>query len=282
MGLHNESGTQRMGNYMGNTCSHNLLYPELSFRIIGAAMDVHNHLGPGWDEDAYHAALLHALRKSGLKAESKLRGVLKHRDQNADIFELDIIVEDLIILELKHLMDRFHPAHMIQLINYQKFWKKDLGILLNFGLDRLQVERVPFTPRTGPLKSNDAYKQFKEATLSKAEAVESIFQSVLDTHGLGYGTYVYRNLVRSECYFRNITCEIPIIPLYYDSFNLGEKQADVFCVDSNILLLVSAQHDNSSAVHLARMLSYLRKTGLSDGVIANFGSSELQLKYVKS
>ncbi len=245
-------------------------------------MDVHNQLGPGWDEASYHSALLHALRKSGLQAESKLRGILKHHDHDTDVFELDVLVEDSIILELKHLMDRFHPAHMIQLINYQKFWEKDLGILLNFGLDRLQYERVPFTPRTGPLKINDAYKQFKEATPSKAEAVESIFQVVLDTHGLGYGKYVYRNLLRSECYFRNVTCEIPIIPLFYDSLNLGEKQADVFCVDSDILLLVSAQHDNSSAVHLARMLSYLRKTNLSDGIIANFGSNELQLKYVKS
>jgi GxxExxY protein len=267
---------------MGNDFSHNLLYPELSFMIIGAAMDVHNQLGPGWDEDSYHSALLHGLRKSGLQAESKLRGILKHRDHDTDVFELDILVEDSIILELKHLLDRFTPAHMIQLINYQKFWEKDLGILLNFGLDRLQFERIPFTPRTGPLQSNAAYKQFKEATPSKAEAVESILQAVLDTHGLGYGTHVYRNLVQSECYFRQFTCESPIIPLYYESLKLGDKQADVFCLDCNILLLVSAQHDNSSAVHLARMLSYLRNTGLPDGIIANFGSNELQLKYVKS
>ena len=266
---------------MENVRNKDLVHPDLSYRIMGSAMDVHNQLGPGWDEDAYHAALLHALRKSGLRAESKLRGVLKHRDLNADWFELDILVEDSIILELKHLMDRFHPAHMIQLINYQKYWNKELGILLNFGLDRLLFERIPFTPRTGLLTRNAAYNRFQETNPAKAEYVESILQAILDAHGLGYGTSVYRNLVSTECHFRNSTCEPPIIPLYYDSVPLGEKQADVFRIDSNFLLSVSAQRDDSSAIHLARMLSYLRQTGLSDGIIANFGTNELQLKYVK-
>ncbi len=61
---------------MKTILNNHVIYPELSYKIMGAAMDVHNQLGPGWDEDAYHSALVHALRKSGLKAESKLRGVL--------------------------------------------------------------------------------------------------------------------------------------------------------------------------------------------------------------
>lgn len=261
---------------MNNT----VIYPELSYKIMGAAMDVHNQLGPGWDEDAYHSALLLALRKSGLNAESKLRGVLKQRELNADTFELDILVEDSIILELKHLVGKFHPAHMIQLINYQKFWKKQLGILLNFGLDRLQSERIPFTPRTGLITGNDSYKHFQKTNPAKANSVESILQAILDAHGLGYGTFVYRNLVRTECHFKNCTCEMPIIPLYYDSLMLGEKQADVLSLDSDLLLLVNAQSENSSEILLARILSYLRKTNLSDGIIATFGAKELHLKYV--
>jgi len=271
---------QSQGDNVTNALNDNLIYPELSYKIMGAAMHVHNQLGPGWDEDAYHSALLHALRKASLKTESKLRGVLKQRELYADTFELDILVEDSIILELKHLVGKFHPAHMIQLINYQKFWKKQLGILLNFGLDRLQFERIPFTPRTGPLTSNDAYKHFQETNPAKANHVESILQAIVDAHGLGYGTYVYRNLVRTECHFKNCSCEMPVIPIYYDSLMLGEKQADVLCLDSDLLLLVNAQREKTSDILLARMLSYLRKTNLSDGIIATFGSNELYLKYV--
>jgi len=196
-------------------------------------------------------------------------------------FELDILVEDSVILELKHLMDKFHPAHMIQLINYQKFWNKELGILLNFGLDRLLFERIPFSPRSGSLKGDAAYSRFHEKEPCKAAKVESILQGVLDAHGLGYGAYVYRNLVSAECHFQNVPCGCPVIGLHYDSLELGDKQADAFCIDSNLLILVSAQRDDSSAVQLARLLSYLRKTNLPDGVIANFGSRELQLKHVQ-
>jgi GxxExxY protein len=265
---------------MGNVKNANVLHSELSYEITGAAMDVHNQLGPGWDEDAYHCALLYALRKKGLRAESKLRGVLKHRDQAVDTFELDILVEDLIILELKHLLGGFDPAHTIQLINYLKFWKKGLGMLFNFGLDRLRYERIPFTPRTGSFKRNDAYDRFCGKNPERAEKIESVFEVILNAHGPGYGTYVYRNLFQAECLFQNSKCHNPSISLSYDSAPLGEKKADVFCIDSNTLVSVTALRENTTAVHLARMLSYLRQTGLSDGILANFGSNELELQHV--
>lgn len=46
------------------------IHAELSYAIIGAAMEVHNKLGPGWDEEAYHVSLLHALSRQGIKAEN--------------------------------------------------------------------------------------------------------------------------------------------------------------------------------------------------------------------
>jgi len=88
-----------------------VLYPDLSYDIMGVAMHVHNKLGPGWDEAAYHMALLHALQLKGLRAASKPRGVLTHRDLTAAQFEMDILVEDLIILELKHLHDDLVSVH---------------------------------------------------------------------------------------------------------------------------------------------------------------------------
>lgn len=265
---------------MNSLKNKEVLYPKLSYTIIGAAMKVHNQLGPGWDEESYHFALLHALRKQGLRAESKQRGVLKHRDQAVDTFELDIFVEDLIVLELKHLIGGFDPAHTIQLINYLKFWEKELGMLINFGLDRLRYERIPFTPRTGSLQQNDAYIRFCQKTPTQAEKIKSVFEVILNDHGLGYGTYVYQNLFQAECLFQNFTCHNPIISLSYDSSPLGEKKADAFCVDSNTLVSVTALRENTSAVHLARMLSYLRQTGMTDGILANFGIDKLDLRYV--
>jgi GxxExxY protein len=264
---------------MNRLKNQEVLYPELSYKIIGAAMDVHNQIGPGGDEEAYHLALLHALHKKGLCAESKLRGLLKNRNQTADIFELDILVENEIILELKHLLGRFDPSHYIQRINYLKFWKKNLGILINFGLDRLQCERVPFTPRTGPLRCDSAYEKFAENNPDCAKKIKTAFSEILKNHGLG-GTNVYRNLFSSECHFQNSQCARPSINLLYDSTSLGEKEVDAFRIDLDALVSVTAMSENTSAVHLARMLSYLHQTGTPHGILANFGTDKLDLRHV--
>ena len=123
-----------------------LLHEDLTREIIGGAIEVHNRVGPGWDEEAYHIALLNVLRGRGLKVESKLKGKLWHRGILADEFELDLVVEDRVVLELKHLRAGFAGSHSTQLINYLKYWDRDLGMLINFGLDRLRYERIPFTP----------------------------------------------------------------------------------------------------------------------------------------
>ena len=57
-----------------------VIYPELSYSIVGAAMDVHNELEPGWDEWDYHRAMIESLGAVGHKVISHERKVLMHRD----------------------------------------------------------------------------------------------------------------------------------------------------------------------------------------------------------
>lgn len=130
-----------------------LLHRQLSYSIVGVLMDVHNSLGPGWDEYDYHRAALKGLESKGLRAQSKLGGVLNHRGLVADAFELDVIVEDRVILELKHLDADFAEAHFVQIINYLKLWQKDLGILVDFGHEGLRYRRVPYTRCMGVWRS---------------------------------------------------------------------------------------------------------------------------------
>jgi len=245
---------------MKQVMKSNLLHSELSYSIIGAAMDTHNQLGPGWDEEAYHVALLYALREKGLHVHSKLRGTLKHAGRVADLFELDILVEDKVILELKHILGNFDPAHYVQLINYLKFWNKDLGILINFGLDRLQSERIPFTPKKGDVKCIGVCQKQTDSQNDSSRTVEKILMTIFDQHGLGYGRNVYKKLFRLECSFQKVRCEQPCINLSYHSVELGSHQMDAFSVNADVLVAITAMTESTSAVQLARMLSYLRKT----------------------
>ena len=91
-------------------------------------MDVHNGLGPGWEEWDYHRAMIESLIAKGHDVVSHERKELVHRSKVADHFELDLLVDDSVILELKHIRSDFHPVHYTQLINYLKGWGKRLGI----------------------------------------------------------------------------------------------------------------------------------------------------------
>jgi len=239
---------------------------------------VHRELGPGWDEEAYHLALLHALNSQGIKAESKLRGVLKNRELTADEFELDILVEDTIVLELKHLLQPFAPAHYLQLINYLKFWNKELGLLINFGLDRLQYKRVPFTPVTSVINHAGAWDRFREENRILAERITVLFSAIIATYGLGYGAKTYKGLFETECEFRKIPCNSPIVRLQYDNVSIGEKPVDAFNIDSSVLTSITALSERSSASNLTRLFSYMRQTGISTGLLANFGKTVLELR----
>jgi len=241
-------------------------------------MAVHSELGPGWDEEVYHKALLLALNAQGIKAESKLRGVLKNHDLIADEFELDILVEDTVILELKHIRKPFTLAHYCQLINYLKFWKKDLGILINFGLERLEYERIPFSPMIGSITHNNLWEKFQEKGSQAARAVHSVLSSILNTHGLGYGTKTYDGLFKTECKFQNTGCEPPSVNLSYKNCSLGEKLVDAFCINTEALVLITALNDQSSGIDLSRLLSYMRQTKIKPGVLANFGKTALNIR----
>ncbi len=257
-----------------------VLHKQLSYAIIGAAMDVHNKLGPGWDEEAYHEALLQALRSKGIMAKSKLRGVLKHRYLVADEFELDILIEDKIILELKHVLSPFAPAHYLQLLNYLKFWNCDLGLLINFGMDRLQHTRIPFTPGSGDITFSGPWEMYRLKHMETATLFESIFKALMDAHGLGYSTGVNKNLFKAECACRQVIIDPPMVELIYDQITLGSKSMDAFCIDSHTLVTFSALDQEASAVDIRRILSYLRQSALSKGVIANFGKHHLNLNLI--
>ena len=252
-----------------------LLHPELSYAVVGAAMDVHNEMGPGLDEEVYHLAMLQALSDRGLRMESKVRGDLMHRGMVAHQFVLDILVEDTLILELKHLMGSFVPIHYLQLLNYLKFWNKDLGLLLNYGLERLQSVRIPYTSSVGELFS------IGSCPGESGELAEVLLTEIFRDHGLGYDHRVYKSLFKAECDFRGIVCDPPMVNLSYQNDAIASRRIDAFCLNKDLLLLVTALEKESSAVDHAKMAGYLRHTGFQSGIIANYGRTRLEVSPVR-
>ena len=109
----------------------------LTYKIIGAAIEVHKHLGPGLLEKVYEIALLHELKLRGLKATSQENVLINYKGITLDCkLRFDILVEDLIIVEAKAVQEML-PVFECQLLTYMKHRKIPKGILLNFTTKHL-------------------------------------------------------------------------------------------------------------------------------------------------
>ena len=111
---------------------------DLTEKIIGCAIKVHRVLGPGLLESAYEVCLLHELTKAGLKAERQVKVPIIYEglQLDADYF-IDILVEDVVVLELKS-VEHLLPIHEAQPLTYLKLANKKLGLLINFNVTLLK------------------------------------------------------------------------------------------------------------------------------------------------
>ncbi len=123
--------------------SERVLYAELSHAIVGAAIEVHRHLGPGKLESTYQSALDEELTLRGIAHRGQVPIALRYKGRDVGTFVLDFIVEDKIVLELKA-VDREHPVHKAQVLSYLHATTLRLGLLINFNVPVLWrgVQRV--------------------------------------------------------------------------------------------------------------------------------------------
>ncbi len=123
--------------------SEDLIHKDLAYRIIGLAMQVHNALGHGFLEKVYENALMVLFRREGLKALQQSPIAVSFLGEVVGDYIADIVIEDKVVVELKSL-DRITDAHRAQVINYLKATGKELALLLNFGKERLEYERIVY------------------------------------------------------------------------------------------------------------------------------------------
>ncbi len=113
---------------------------ELTETIIGRAMLVHRTLGPGFLESVYQNALAHELRKAGLNIECEKKLQVRYDDIVVGDFSADMVINSCILIENKAVQSII-SAHEVQLVNYLTATEIDIGLLLNFGANRLQFKR---------------------------------------------------------------------------------------------------------------------------------------------
>jgi len=125
---------------MGNQMHEN----DISARVIGAAIEVHEHLGPGLLESTYETCLYRELQLRGLSCERQRPVPLTYKGERLDAqYRLDLVVEDRVIVEVKA-VEELLPLHKVQLLTYLRLTGLRLGLLINFNFPVLYrgVKRV--------------------------------------------------------------------------------------------------------------------------------------------
>ena len=142
---------------------------EITERIIGAAIEVHRHLGRGLLESVYEECLCYEFSQQGLLFQRQLAAPVLYTGIELDCgYRIDLLAEDAVVVEIKS-MEALLPVHCAQLLTYLKICQKRIGLLINFnvpvltnGLKRIANNYQDPTPRLSvsaskippPLKRN--------------------------------------------------------------------------------------------------------------------------------
>ena len=118
-----------------------LVYPELSYKIIGILFNVFNELGYGYQEKYYQRATAQALKENGIKFEEQDSAPLEFRSKIIGRYFVDLLIDDKVVLEIKR-GDRFLKTNINQVYAYLKRFNLKLGILVNFTNSGLKFKRI--------------------------------------------------------------------------------------------------------------------------------------------
>jgi len=116
---------------------------NIAYKIVGCAIEVHKHIGPGLLESVYESCLVEELRSIGLMVDTQvyLPVIYKGKDLGG-LLRLDILVDDLIIVEIKS-VETMIPVFKAQLLSYLKLSGKPKGLLVNFNSTNITQDLIP-------------------------------------------------------------------------------------------------------------------------------------------
>jgi len=131
-------------------------FPEITEKIIVAALKVHSGIGPGVLESVYKTCLAHELKQAGMTVSGEVALPVVYNGLRLDSgFRIDLLVEDLVIVELK-CVEALLPIHKAQLLTYLRLSNKPIGLLLNFkvihlrdGIKRILNNKYQFAAAVG-------------------------------------------------------------------------------------------------------------------------------------
>jgi len=113
---------------------------QITFDIIGCAIEVHKALGSGLLESVYEKCMIKEMELRGMTSQSQLKIPINYKGYILDAdLRLDLLVEDIIVVELKA-VEKLNPLHLAQVLSYMRLLNKPKGIVINFCCNNIFKE----------------------------------------------------------------------------------------------------------------------------------------------
>ncbi len=116
-------------------------YDDLTHKIIGCAMKVHNSMGNGFQEVIYQRCMAIEMGKQGLSFVREQEMPVYYDGTEVGTRRVDFLVEDVVLVELKAIIT-LEDVHLAQALNYLEAFNLEIGLLINFGAKKLEFKRL--------------------------------------------------------------------------------------------------------------------------------------------
>jgi GxxExxY protein len=260
-----------------------LLHANLTYQLRGLAFHIHNELRGGHEEAVYEAALSYALESAGVPFMRQPVYHVAYRNQQVGEYRPDFVLADGgVVVELKA-TPAIEPLHKAQTISYLAVTGAALGVIMNFGGELLQVERIPnFLGRrvaaesilATPDAETSLYAQLTNDTLDALGYVHR-------TLGPGFLHQVYRRATRIELAHRRIKHDyLKELPLRYNGHVIKMTPVRLLLIENKLLLATVALKSIATG-EVERMRWAMKLVGAQLGVIVNFYGTRIEPQFVR-
>jgi len=260
-----------------------LLHADLTYKIRGALFHVGNNLLPGLPEKDVQKAVSIALTKRKISHSLEKEFHVYYKGVEVGRYYCDIVVGRKVLLELK-VVPVLTGLHRAQLISYLRVSGADVGLLVNFGNPKVEIERYAYFYAQRRPDFTWQPQIPDDPMLLYPHLVGRLYECLHCVHyelGPGFFHHVYRRATQVELNEQGIQFEfVREIPVFYEGEYLGVQNCRLLIVEDKLLVAAFAVRE-MGAVFDTRMRHYLSHFGKKLGLLANFHGERIEIRPVR-
>ena len=246
--------------------------------LRGCFFDVQNEVGLGRQEAAYHEGCRLWIAEHSVPVASKPPHRLLLNNEVAHTLFPDFVGWDCISLEIKAVPRKLALSEWVQVRDYMKCRGDTLGLLVNFGLDRVHVERIAVTSEATALVENWEHwaGNITGPDRDLGIAVRDVLRAIYAAHSTGYGQDVVDKLVTFGLTQRGLGFVVnPVAKSYFHQTVVDESPLEFLLIENRLALVQAALFD-SNEFNISRGLSFMKTLGIPWGIAINWGRSQAE------